>query len=203
MKRIIIGLVLFALPAGVAQWAKRSDWGATQSAPQFRQKGSPKARLTIVEYSDFQCPSCAMIQPTVKTLLDAYPEKIRIVFKHNPLTSIHKNAYSAAIAAECAGIQGKFWLYHDRLFATQSQWATLRNATTMYASFANEIQLDAEIFNTCLSQPMTAEAIKSDVKEAKNRQVQSTPTFFIGETRLVGNYMVTDGARTIEKELRK
>jgi len=203
VKKLIIGIVLFALPAGFVQWAKRSDWGAALTAPQYRHKGAAKAPVTIVEYSDFQCPSCASIQPTIKALMQSYEGKVRLVFKHYPLTKIHLNAMPAAVAAECAGAQNKFWPYHDKLFENQSRWAPLTSATTMFMAYAGEIELDQEKFSACLSEPRAKEAVSTDSAEAVRRQVRSTPSFFVGETRLVGSYLATDGARTIEKEIRQ
>lgn len=203
MKRVSIGLLLMALPVLVVHWARQSDWGAALTAPQARQKGPSGATVTIVEYSDFQCPACARIQPDVKRLLELYPTQVKLVFKHYPLTRIHANAQPAAQAAECAAAQNKFWPYHDKLYENQPAWASLPDATTAFFQFARDVGIDETRFSACVASGETRAAVQADAEEAVRRQVQSTPTFFVGETRLVGGYLASDGARTIEKEMRR
>src|SRR5579864_4564662 len=100
-----------ALPVAGVSLVKQSNWGAVLATPLARQTGDPKAKVIIVEYSDFQCPSCAAMQPTVHNLLDVYKGKIRLYYKYFPLTRIHKNAMASAHAAECAARQNQFWPY--------------------------------------------------------------------------------------------
>jgi protein-disulfide isomerase len=202
-KRWITMLVLLALPVAAVQLVKRTDWGPMLATPKTRQTGDPKAKVVIIEYSDFQCPSCASIQPTVQKMLEIYRGKIRLFFKYYPLTKIHKNALPAAQAAECAAEQDKFWPYQERLFASQNAWVPLTEATTSFVAIAQEVQLDMTRFNRCLADPAKRASIERDSQEALNRQIQATPTFFIGEERLVGNVFATDGARAIEKALRQ
>ena len=156
-----------------------------------------------MEYSDFQCPSCAAVEPTIHQLLENYKGKVRFIYKYFPLTKVHQNAMPAARAADCAADQKQFWPYHDRLFATQPKWAPLADATTSFMAIAQEVKLDIPKFSACYADPSRTAVIQQDAKEAQERQVQATPTFFIGDERLVGNVFITDGARTIEKELRQ
>lgn len=88
-------------------------------------KGSANAQVTIVEFSDFQCPFCKRVVPTLQQISQTYKDKVKLVYKHLPLTAIHPNAQKAAEAAECANEQGKFWQYHDTLFENQAAWSNL------------------------------------------------------------------------------
>lgn len=88
-------------------------------------KGKENASVTLIEYADFQCPACASYAPVVEQLEENYGDRVRFVFRHFPLISIHKNAYAASVATEAAGAQGKFWEMHDLLFERQSEWSRL------------------------------------------------------------------------------
>src|SRR5690242_5347518 len=99
--RLVVGLLLALVPVAVVQYAKTSDWAPILSVPQARQTGDAKAPVVIVEYSDFQCPSCAGAVSVVHRLLEAYKGRVRLAYKYFPLTKIHKNSLSAAHAAEC------------------------------------------------------------------------------------------------------
>jgi protein-disulfide isomerase len=202
-KRVAAGILLTLLPVGGVYWARQSTWGAVAAAPKARQTGDPQAPVVMVEYSDFQCPMCARVQPALHRLLEVYKGKVRLIYKYYPLTSIHRNALPAAIAAECAAQQDQFWPYHDRLFTTQPQWAPLSDPTTAYMAIAQELRLNADTFNACRADPSTEKTIMRDHAEAKNRQITATPTLFIGEERLVGTVIETDGARMVERVLRR
>jgi protein-disulfide isomerase len=202
-KRVIAGILLTLLPLVSVNLAKQSAWGKFLATPKARQTGNPHARVTLVEYSDFQCPMCAHIQPTLHQFLERYEGKVRLAYKYFPLTRIHKNAMAAAHAAECAAGQNQFWPYQDRLFETQTQGASLSNPTSSYMALAQEVRLDIPKFSACLSDASQEIVIEQDHTEGQNRQINSTPTLFIGDERLVGSYIETDGARMIERALRK
>jgi len=202
-KRIVAGVILTVIPIVCVYQVKQTTWGTFMATPKARQKGDLGAPVLIVEYSDFQCPMCASIQPDLKRMLDSYVGKVRLAFKHFPLTRIHKNAMPAATAAECAARQDKFWPYQDRLFQTQHTWAALADPTTVYMALAREVRLDVDRFRACYADPATETAIALDRKEGLARQIGSTPTVFIGDERLVGPVIQTDGARMIERELRR
>jgi protein-disulfide isomerase len=201
LKRILTGSFLLLLPVAAVFSVKQTHWGPVLAAPKARQTGDPKAKVVIVEYSDFQCPSCAMLQPTVHQFLDVFKGKIRVIYKYYPL-KMHKNAMPAAHAADCAAAQDQFWPYHDQLFKTQTAWAPLADATTSFMAIAQDVKLDIPKFTACYTDPSRVAAIEQDVKEAQARQVAATPTFFIGDERLVGTVFATDGARAINRALR-
>jgi protein-disulfide isomerase len=203
LNRFLLATLLFAAPIVGIMAVKQTSWGPILAAPKARQTGDPHAKVTIVEYSDFQCPSCAMVDPTVHQFLEVYKGKIRLIYKYYPLVRIHKNAMASAHAADCASLQDHFWPYHDRLFQTQISWASLQDPTTSFMAIAQEVNLDIPKFQACYADPSRENIIEQDALEAQARQVTATPTFFVGDDRLVGPLMVSDGARTIEKALRR
>jgi len=197
-------VLLLAAPVLVALALKSSaSYGPLLATPQVRQEGAPDAKVKLIEYSDFQCPSCAHIQPFLNGLMQTYKGKVRLYFKYYPLTMIHKNAMAAAHAAECAARQNKFWPYGALLFERQTQWAPLADGTTHYFAIAHDVGLDAARFQTCLADPSVEAGIQQDIKEAQQRAVNATPTFFVDDERLVGTEFEADGARAIERALRR
>jgi protein-disulfide isomerase len=144
-----------------------------QTAPNIKVEGSSNAKVTIVEYSDFQCPYCGSAQPTIKQVMDYYEGKIKLQFKHFPL-SFHQYAEKAAEAAECAADQGKFWEMHDMMFSNS-------NALTVdnLKQYAKTIGLDTSTFNCCLDSGKKAAAVQADMQEGVAAGVTGTPAFFI------------------------
>jgi protein-disulfide isomerase len=137
-------------------------------------RGNKNAKVTLVEFSDFQCPYCSQFNPTVEQVRKDYPDTVRIVFKHYPLTSIHPMAQKAAEAAECAGAQNKFWEMHDKLFTNQTS-LSLEN----YKTWAKDLGLNQSKFNTCLDESTTAAKVAADQKYGDSVGVSGTPTSFV------------------------
>ena len=162
----------------------------------FHSLGPADAPITLVEFSDFQCPYCRRWHDeTYEPLLAAYPGKIRIVYRHLPLVSIHPDAFSAAEAAMCAGDQNVFWQYHDKLFSGES----LGNA--VYEQYARELSLDIPTFVDCITEHKFQQAIQADSDFAVNLGVRSTPTFFVNGLAIVGAQPLDVFKQVIDKEL--
>ncbi len=142
--------------------------------------GPKNAKVTIIEFSDFQCPFCRRAANTVKRLVKAYPKKVRLVFKHLPL-GFHRHAFSAALAAMAAHEQGKFWEFHDKLFANNR---SLGRAN--YIKWAKELGLDVAKFTKALDSKKYKDYINADANLARRVGANGTPTFFINGKRLVG-----------------
>ncbi len=195
-------LLVLLLPLLLVITVKKTSLGPILDAPKTRQKGDPKAKIVIVEYSDFQCPSCAAMQPTVRQLLETYQGKVRLVYKYYPLSKLHKNTMIASHAAECAAEQNRFWDYADQLFSTQHQWESLADPSIHFSNIAIAMKLDLPTFQACFTDPLRMKVIEKDMEEGRARGIRATPTFFIGSERLVANYLASDGARIIERELR-
>lgn len=142
-------------------------------------KGNPNATLTVVEYSDFQCPACNSYHPLLKRLVDELGSDMRFVYRHFPLESIHKNAKRAAQAAEAAGKQGKFWEYHDLLFQNQSKWANEGNPEASFRAYARQLGLNEEQFATDYASDEVAARVRRDQQSGTRASVNSTPSIFI------------------------
>jgi len=151
-------------------------------------KGDPDAPVTIIEFSDFQCPFCKRFyEQTLGAIEDEYIStgKVKFVFRDLPLSSIHPNAMGAHIAAECADEQGKFWEYHDMLFEKQSEWARLGgdSYTPQLIQYATTLGLEESSFESCLSSDKILDEIKADLLAAKNLRTTGTPGFWIGNEK--------------------
>jgi len=162
----------------VALEAPRVSVAASASNPSL---GSASAPVTLIEFSDYQCPYCQRVEPTLKRLRAVYGDKLRIVWKDFPLTQIHPQAVKASEAAHCAGDQGKYWELHDVLFAKQQQLQP-----DDLKRHALELGLDTAKFNQCLDSSKYGERVSEGVAEGGALGVNSTPTIFINGRRLSG-----------------
>lgn len=172
----------------------RVDNVKTDGDPQI---GPDNAKVTIVEFSDFQCPFCKRFHDdTLDALIQKYGDKIRIVYRNFPLTTIHPEAQKAAEAAMCANEQDKFWEMHDLIYANQ---ATM--SVDLYKQFAEQLGLDTQKFNDCLDSDKFADAIAADQRDGTSYGVTGTPTFFINGWRLVGAQPLASFEALIDKEL--
>lgn len=145
-------------------------------------KGATNGAVTIVEYSDFQCPGCASSYPMLKQLVDAFPNDVTFVYRHYPLRQIHSNAQLAGQAAEAAGKQGKFWDMHDVIFNTQSQWANQPDPTAFFTTLAESIGLDVTKFSSDLTSKDVVDKVNSDTADANSLRLPGTPSFFFNGT---------------------
>jgi protein-disulfide isomerase len=155
--------------------------------------GSGKAIITIIEYSDFQCPYCSQGASIMKEVLKRYPEKVRIAFKHNPL-NFHQQALPAAKAAMAAGKQGKFWEYHDLLFQNSSNL----NEENL-KKFAQDLQLDMARFEADRQSEAISNQIQVDMVKAKTFGLTSTPTFLVNGVVVRGAKPADYFARVIDR----
>jgi protein-disulfide isomerase len=158
--------------------------------------GSEGAPVTLIEFSDFQCPYCRQVAPTLKKLRAAYGDRLRIVWKDFPLTQIHPQAFRAGEAGHCAQEQGKFWEYHDQLFGNQQ--ALQGDDLKKYAAASG---LNAERFNSCLDMSTHAERVRDGVAQGTRLGVNSTPTIFVNGRRISGAQPYEVFAAIIDEEL--
>ena len=136
-------------------------------------KGPASAEVTLVEFSDFQCPFCARVTPTLAKIEETYGDQVRIVFKHLPL-SMHTKAPAAHAASVAAGKQGRFWEMHDKIFANQRQMSEEN-----YVAWAGELGLDVDQFQKDLKSPEVKARVDADAREAAALGVTGTPAFFL------------------------
>ncbi len=163
--------------------------------------GNPDAPITIVEFSDFQCPFCARFHTqTLPLILEEYIEqgKVKLVFRDFPIQSIHPNALPAAVAAECANDQNKFREMHDMLFEKQTDWNKLEtvDALSMFSQYASGMQLDEELFDSCLTSGKHISEIKKDLDDGRDYGVSGTPGFFVGNDQI--GFVELKGAQPFE-----
>lgn len=158
-------------------------------------RGDKNAKVTIVAFSDFQCPFCNRVNPTLAKLLETYPGKVRIAFKHLPLR-IHPDAPAASAAAEAAGRQGKFWEMYDKIFANQRD---LKPET--FQKYAKELGLDVAKFDKDSADPSVKAKIDADSKEADKLGVAGTPAFFINGKYLSGAQPYETFQKMVDEQL--
>lgn len=151
-------------------------------------RGPADAPVTLVEYSDFQCPACAAYHPLLTALMEdpANAGKIRLIYRHFPLTRIHRNAELAARSAEAASLQGKFWEYHDLLFQNQTKWSAMSGtgAAGEFESYAGQLGLDLSRWKEDRDSDAVRDAVKADMEGGESSGVDSTPSFFVNGTRM-------------------
>lgn len=149
-------------------------------------QGGKDAQMVLVEYSDFQCPSCAAYFPVLTNLERIYGDNLKIVYRHFPLSSIHPHAKLAAQAAEAAGKQGQFFAMHDYLFLQQKTWSNESDPTNTFISYAETLRLNKEQFIDDLTSATVKDAIAEDILSGNQSNVDSTPTFFLNNVMIEG-----------------
>jgi protein-disulfide isomerase len=182
---VVIGIILVILIAG-------SVWYSSSAGNKYNEgvdasithiKGSSEAVITLVEYSDFQCPACATAQPVVKDILNEFGDNIKFEYKHFPLP-MHPLAEPAARAAEAAGQQGKFFEFHDMLFEKQKNWSNSANPSAIFVQYAEELGLDAQKFRQHMNAPLLSDKIDENKKEGLELGITGTPTFFLNGEKM-------------------
>ena len=197
----VLGLVLVVVVAGAAWWASQ---GAVAPAPTTGalttpvtaddwRKGAASSTITIVEYSDFECPACALYYPLLSQLVSDFPEQVAVVYRHFPLPQ-HRSAKLSAHFAEAAGRQGKFWEMHNLLFDNQATW-TKNSAVAneaLFKTYAKQIGLDLVRLEADLADAGLAAAVEADYQSGERSGVNSTPSLFINGQKIKnpGNYEV-------------
>jgi protein-disulfide isomerase len=163
--------------------------------PQDLVKGKANAPITIIEFSDFECPYCRRAQDTLKKIEEKYTGKVRFIFRHYPLP-FHKKAPKASEAAQCAQDQGAFWPFHHALFTDGTQLEIVE-----YKKLARKFKLDSDRFDQCLDSGRHAKRVAADLEAGKELGISGTPTFFVNGIKLVGAVPFADFEEVIEKEL--
>jgi predicted DsbA family dithiol-disulfide isomerase len=178
---------------GVERFLARPRFDVAAVGPS---KGPADAAVTIIEFSDFQCPYCARALPVIKEVMERYPDDVRLVYRHLPLDRIHPRARAAAEASYCAYDQGRFWAYHDMLFANNKSLAD-----EDLKRFAEELNLDVAAWEQCLRDEKFADTMQADFEAARSIGVSGTPAFLINGVMLSGAKPVEEFVSMIESEL--
>lgn len=219
----IILLVLIA--AGVAAWAmfrntqdagrptttaaansqatKANSSAVLAGAVPAHEKGNANSTVTLEEFADLQCPSCSVMHTELQKILGEYGTRIRFVFRHLPLTQMHKNAAAAALATEAAAQQGKFWEMQDQLYRNQKAWSDQADVRQIFFDYARTIGLDADRFMRDLRDPELRQRIQADATRGAALGVTGTPTLFLNGRQLTQSESTANGLRVeIDEALR-
>ncbi len=150
-------------------------------------EGNPSAAVTVLEYSDLQCPACGVAYAlTVKPFLAKYKDKVRFEFKQFPLQTVHANAFEAALASECAADQGKFWAFVDKIYINQKDLSS-----SQLREWSKQLGMNMDLFERCMGSGLKDKIIKTEYDEGVKLGVQGTPTFFVNGTVTENNSLET------------
>lgn len=203
----IIASVLLVVAISVGFSSKTEEELATETVnPEIvagdrrHTKGASESAVTIVEFSDFQCPACKAVEPLVAELMTTYGDRVELVYRHMPLDSIHPNARLAAQAAETAAQHDKFWEMHQRLFEKQTEWSEITDREeliTTFAEYAEGMAISREEFLESIESKEVKDAVQGDVTTAVASGLQGTPTFFVNGTKTAAQQL----ERTVQSQL--
>ncbi len=164
---------------GITNPALNAPVGRT--AEGYWYKGNPDAKVKVIEYGDYQCPTCASYEKSLAPIVTRdYVEtgKIQFIYHEFPLSG-HQHAMPAAEAARCAGDQDKFWAMHDMLFLNQDQWATLNTVNNVFSGYAGQIGLNRSTFDACLSAATHSAALTAAAEDSIKNGITGTPSFVV------------------------
>ena len=213
LKPLVVIIIAVAVAAGAAVYLSRQPDEPANTASStpthvdikggghFR--GPENAQVTLVEFGDYQCPSCGAFHPIVQEVLHRYPTQVRLEFHHFPLVTVHPNTMLASQAVEAAGEQGKYWEMHDAVFEHQMEWAGSPNPEPIFITLASGIGLDINKFMQALRSPEIQQRILKDVERGQDAKVEATPTFFIDGQQIHVRLSIEDFVQAIESHLHK
>jgi len=171
---------LAAIPRPAPVQGEKVEIGAK---PPHIRGNEEKAEVIIEEFGDFECPPCRGMAESLDKLQEEYRARVVFVFREFPLTTMHEHALAAAIAAEAAGAQNRFWEMHRLLYEKQADWSAATDPQPMFASYAEEIHLDVARFKADLASETTGNRVLADQARGKSLGVTGTPTLFINDER--------------------
>ncbi len=198
LKKIFLGAGLIFLSTFVVLLVRHLDILQHRASPAFRILGNANAKIHIEEFTDFACPACAGAHTIVHKLSKAFKDEIKISFKHYPLLSLHQWSLHAAVYADCAGEQEKFWEYADSLFKNREEWGFTEEMPKALRIYAEKLSLDMKKFDICVNNPETTKTVKMDMAEGKMLEINATPSFFVNKKRAVGARQLIDNVRKFE-----
>jgi protein-disulfide isomerase len=159
-------------------------WSGPPGADPPHVRGNPRAKVTVEEFGDFQCPSCGVVYPELKKIEEEFGQKILVVFREHPLQPPHAHALLAAQAAEAAGLQNHFWEMHDKLYETQAAWSDAKDVKAVFVDYARQLGLDLNRFTQDLDGDEVSKRITQDGIRGHGLGVNGTPTIFINGTQI-------------------
>lgn len=202
-KKIIAEIILLASLIGLVVGIRvfRGSPPAIEMEP-YKIKGANNATTFIVVFSDFECPYCNKIRPVLDDVLKTFPNDLKLVFKHFPL-SIHPSAEPAAEASECAADQGKFWEYNDYLFDHVGDWYKAKDLTQKFTGYAGKLGLEMITFRSCLESGVKKAIVEKNKTEGRHVFVQGTPTCLLNGRKVLTSHKPEDIKALVRRELEK
>lgn len=177
---IVIFIIIFAVTQNSGNNNSSTGGKNSNAQPTSHIEGKGEKNVTLVEWGDYECPICEAYYLPLKQAVAARFNDIHFQFRNLPLTSIHPNAFAAARAAEAAGLQGKYWEMHNKLYENQTDWASSSNPQSAFDSYARQIGLNISQFDSDYASTKVNNAINADLNDfAKTGKEQATPTFFL------------------------
>lgn len=166
-------------------------------------KGNKDAKIQIVEYSDFQCPACASYFPILRDVVKEFGNYVYFSYRNFPIRSKHKNADAAAVSAQAAAAQGKFWEMHDLLFENQTSWSSLDTdaAKVLFTQYANQLGLDTQKFMTDMADRTLQKKVDNDLESGLDSGVRGTPSVFVDGQKLEYNLSLDEFRLLIRQKL--
>lgn len=190
--KILLGIIA-AIVAGLIGvfmvFNKPGSTSATDTSKLVRADSQKQGSgsVTLVEFGDYQCPSCGAAFPVTQKIMQDYAGKVTFVFRNFPLETIHKNAMMAAKYAQASSKQNKFWQMHDKLYQTQSEWSDLADPTAKFAEYATALGMDASQLKNDAAEASVASYIQRDMADGNDIGITGTPTFFVNGKQVANN----------------
>jgi protein-disulfide isomerase len=184
---IIIGTIV-VVGIGIAMLSRPASTTKVDSSLLIRADSNKistsSATVTLVEFSDFQCPACGIYYPIVTQVAKDFKDSMTFVYRNFPLTELHPNAQVAAQAAEAAGMQGKYWEMHDLLFTKQKDWSASGTAKDIFTQYAESLGLNVDQFKKDIDSDAVKNKIAGDVNDGNTLGITGTPTFFLNNQKI-------------------
>lgn len=174
--------------------------GEVRGAEPPHVRGNPNAPVTLEEFGDFQCPSCGSYYPELKKIESEFGDNLKVIFRELPLLPMHEHALLAAQAAEAAGLQGKFWEMHDKLYENQTKWVEEKDLVPVFVDYAKQIGLNPDQFMKDLNGEAVAARIFQDGKRAHSFGLKGTPSFFVNGKEAKDDQWKPEGLRQMIKD---
>jgi len=166
-------------------------------------RGNPNAKITLIEYADFQCPACAAMHSTIKQLEGNFKDNLRLIYRFFPLTDAHQNAMISAQAAYAASLQGKFWEMHDIIYENQDSWSDSTQPKTIFTDYAKKIGLNLNKFNSDIDSDSTKKFVTDEQNKGLDLGINGTPTLFLNGKEIQNPATYEDFKKLIQDEINK
>lgn len=208
---IILTVVILALVGLFIATKPKTDNNAAEFSGDAKQiqsddhvRNGKDKLVTLIEYGDFQCPTCGAYYPVIKELEASHGEQVSFVFRHFPLITIHPNAFSASRAAEASGRQGKFFEMHDKLYETQQAWGqATSNQQSLFEGYAESLGLNMDQFKKDYASQEVADRINRDVSSAKQFDATGTPTFVLNGQKIQNPKDAAEFKKVLDDAIKK